>query len=99
MVSVNQVMQGFRPFLLVAGLLAAVSLHATDAPPAGPDAVGQKHAMCKDGEGCEGKERMCEKKMKAKHDSIAAELKLDEKQRQLFDDATSKRNGGRQDGM
>ena len=84
--------------MLVAGLLAAVSLQAADAPPAGPDALGPKPAMCMGGEGCEGKERMCEKTMKAKHDSIAAELKLDEKQRQLFDEATNEMHSGMQDG-
>lgn len=103
MASINEMMNGIRSVLLKTALLASVAVvvHAIEpeVPPPGTDAFHTKSAMCQDGEGCEGMGRMCEKKMKERHDKIAGELKLDEKQRKLFEEAKGKMHGGMRDGM
>lgn len=103
MASTREIVKGIQSVLLKGALLVSVAVvvHAIEpeVPSPGQDALQAKSAVCQEGEGCEGKQRMCEKKMKERHDQVASELKLDEKQRQLFDEATGKMHSGMRDGM
>lgn len=83
-----------------AGMLVAFTLQAAEptAPSAGTDSLNEKGAMCSDADGKKCPMKMCEQ-MKARHDKVAQELNLDEKQRKLFDDAMEKMHGSMKDGM
>lgn len=87
MASMNQMMKSAQSVLLKSVLLAAVAVavHAVEpeAPPAGRDGLHDRHgAMCKDEERCPMQDEMGKH-----HERMAEELKLDDKQRQLFDAA------------
>lgn len=90
MVSTHSFMPGFRSAFLKTVMLTmvAVGVHAVEptAPPAGNDQFADDGVQCegKGGEQCD--KRMCDR-MKKHHAKMAEELKLDEKQRKLFDAA------------
>lgn len=89
-----------RTAIFMMGLLATMALRAEEpaAPPPGADGMEEQGSMCMGGEGGKGMQHMKDM-MKEHHDKMAQDLKLDDKQRKLFDDAMEQMHGTMKDGM